>query len=726
MAHPLRLVLVLLGATSAVAAEAPRGPSFVNDVVPILTSNGCNRGACHGKPGGVNGFSLTLFGHDAAADYNAIVKDVDGRRVNRLDAEASLLLRKPTGNVAHGGGVVLARGSDDYRTLQGWIAAGAPPAQPDEPTLTDITLEPGSESLARKVKQQLTVTARYSDGSRRAVTRLALYEAADPRLATVTRGGLVESGDNAGDAAILVKYGGRVRVYRALIPFGPPLIDLPSFKPAGYIDRHLAEKWKLLGVQPSPECAEVTFLRRASLDLIGTLPTPDEVKTYLADRHADKRTRLVQKLLQRPEFADFWTLQWADLLRINSALIEKEGVAVFYAWLHDAVQKNRPWDELTRELLTVKDAGNFQNGPVNFLRSCTDAEEMAVSTAQAFLGARIVCARCHHHPHEGWKQDDYWQFANFFARVRTKKAGSALTKTKEVVLYLDKNSELVHPRTGQPPLPLKAFGGPLFPDAADAADRREVLAKWLTSPDNDVFARAFVNRVWRHFFGRGLVEPVDDLRPTNPAVNEPLLDALVRDFIAHHYDVKYLIETIATTRAYSLSSQPTDDNRGDQTNFAYAYPRRLTAEQLLDAIAQATAVPDSFPGYPDVKRAIALPDSQAASRFLEVFGKPARTAACSCERRDEPTLSQALLMIGGEALHKKIGSDQGRLTKLLAEKKTTAEIADELCLWTLSRPAKPEEIALAEKNLKQATDARAAWEDFFWVLLNAKEFLLNH
>jgi hypothetical protein len=736
-----RLTATFGGQSAAVPVRVlglakPPAVSFRNEVMPVLASAGCSQAACHGAQAGKGGFKLSLFGYDPAADYQALAGGGQPPRIDRAAPAASRLLLKATMAEPHGGGLRFTPGSLPYRVLRDWIAGGAP-VPGDGPALARLAVTP-AERLAPRAGQPQRLLARavYSDGSERDVTSLARYDAVDPDAVEVTAGGTVTP-LRPGAAVVMVRYGGQVARFQGLVPFAWPLPAPKYPRPENAIDRRAFARLGQLGLPLSPPASDLEFLRRVSLDLAGTLPTPDEIRGFLAECAAEPgaaRERLIDALLQREEHRYFWAQKWSDLFKVNSRDLGPDGMFAYYRYFLEAVQTNKPWDRLARELL-VSQPGTGPAG--GYYLTALTPEERAASTAEVFLGARIQCAQCHHHPFERWSQDDFWQFAAFFARVPSpRNRGGVRALGRPAAVPVAGPQELIHPRTKQPVFPPKPLDAPpvLEPDAG--GDRREPLAAWLTAPDNPWFARAFVNRVWKHFFGRGIVDPVDDLRDTNPPSDPALLDALAAEFRASGCDARALIRSICRSRVYQTTSRPLPGNAEDTRFFSHAGFRRLTAEQLADAIAQATGVPDEYPGFERGVRAIQLPDPEIAAPFLDAFGRPGRTQACECERVNDPSVGQALQLITGPVLSVKAAAGNGRIARLLFfTTKAPDEIWEELYLWTVSRPPTGAErqawhahlsSQLATHPENQAGTTQAALEDWFWALLNSKEFLFNH
>jgi hypothetical protein len=708
--------------------DRPQPASFRHELIAALNVGGCNMGACHGTPSGKNGFRLSLRGYDPAADYLQLTRDVSGRRTDRLDPMASLILQKPLGRVPHEGGLRFTPDSIPARVFQAWIGQGLRDDPPGLPAVQSIEVVPGGRVLHEPARwQQLAVRARFSDGTIRDVTRLTVFSASDPAVADVSREGLVEF-QQSGEVAVLCRYLEEmvsIRLTYLEPKKGFRWSDPPSNND---VDRFVFGKLRMLNILPSDLCTDQEFVRRVYLDVCGILPTADQTRAFLSSTDRDKRSRLVDQLLERPEYADFWTLKWSDVLRCDRKTIQVKGIHVYQDWLRDQIARNVPFDQVVRELLTA--GGNtFANPPANYYRIARDPQNLAETTAQLFFGVRMQCAKCHNHPFERWTQDDYYSMAAFFARVRQKT--DAVTPGEgpqhmgaAEVIYTDRNGEVVQPRSGKVMAP--KFMGGVVPAIPPGQDRRLVLAAWLTSPDNPFFARSVVNRIWFHILGRGIVDPVDDFRDSNPSANDELLNGLAREFAIHHFNVKHLLRVILNSRTYQLSAQTNDFNKDDNKYFSHAVTRLLSAEQLLDAISTATQVPEKFAGLPLGTRAMQLPDGEVNNVFLKTFGQPARELACECEREGDSNLAQALQLINGPTINDKVRSPHNRLSQLLARKLPAADVLKELYLVTLSRPPAAEEVKASLEHVAKAADPRKGWEDVQWALLNSKEFLFRH
>jgi hypothetical protein len=699
--------------------DKPAPVEFVNHVTAVLSKAGCSMGACHGSPSGKNGFRLSLRGYDPVLDLETLSKEVFGRRTNRLTPDESLILRKPVGRVPHEGGVRMAINSPEYQLLRDWIAQGLQGDPGGTPHLQKLQVLPERRVLTEPANsQQIVALAHFSDGSVRDVTPLAVFTSSNEEVGKVSDTGLVD-GRLTGETAILVRYLDQIAT--AHITFLKPAADFSWIDPPenNYIDKHAFAKMKMLQILPADLCSDEEFMRRASLDATGSLPMPAEVRQFLADQDPAKRAKLIDRLLEQPAFYDFWTLKLADVLRSNRKAIQEKGVHVFQRWIHDSLVADKPFDQFVRDLL-VAEGNSYKNPAVNYYRVSRDPQNSVETTAQLFMGVRIQCAKCHNHPFEKWTQNDYYGLAAFFARVKYKPGPEA---TEEIV-YVDRAGEVTQPRTGQQ-MPPKFLGGPA-PEVPTGQDLRTALAQWLTSADNPFFAKAAANRIWFHVMGRGIIDPPDDVRDSNPPSNEELLDALTQDFIAHKFSIKHLVRTIMNSRVYQLSAETNNWNKDDVAYFSHAQVKMLTAEQLLDAICTATDLPEKFAGLPVGTRATQLPDPEVKHPFLMTFGQPNRELACECERESDSSLSQALQMINGPLVAGKLRDANNRIGKLLAANRSDAEIAHDLYLATLSRaPREPELKAIAD-HIQAAADRRKALEDVHWALLNSKEFLFRH
>jgi hypothetical protein len=702
-------------------AGEERPLNFANDVVPLLTRHGCNAGGCHGKASGQNGFKLSLFGFDPTLDYNALVKEDRGRRIFAAAPDSSLLLTKPSGRAPHGGGRRLPPDGEAYQTLRRWIKQGMPLGDNHGVVLQHLEVVPGQRVLQRQGQQQLAVLAHYSDDSVRDVTRQAQFQSNEPGVAAVDEDGLVRTLDLAGEAAVMVRYQGQVAVFRATVPLGRPIEHYPDFPPANYVDELTLAKWKQLGLVPSELCTDGEFIRRVTLDLCGKLPTPDEVRAFLADTTPDKRARLIDRRLEDRDYAAYFAMRWGSILR-NSQLAGAEQAAyAFHEWLADMIARNRPYDELVRGVVAA--SGEWQEAPaVNWFWQMRDDQlhQPVADTAQVFLGLRLQCAKCHHHPYERWSQDDYYGLAGFFARLGRKGPGEPLT----YYASRTRTSGEINPHTGKPIEP-KLLDGPVL-DVPPEQDPRHKLVDWMARPDNPFFAKALCNRLWGHLLGRGLVDPVDDMRETNPPSNPELLDALAKDFIAHKFDMKHVLRTICNSRTYQLSSVPNEYNRHDRQNHARYYGKRLIAEVLLDGVDQVCGTRTQFNKMSRQARAVDLPHEGFGSYFLDVFDRPPRSSACECARSTGASLSQVLHLANSPEIEDKVSSGNGRVAKLVQDKVAPEKAVEELYLAAFARYPSEQEKKTALAYLDKQTDKRRGLEDVLWALLNSREFLFNH
>lgn len=694
----------------------PTPVSFQHEVQPILTKARCNSGGCHGKAEGQNGFKLSLLGFDNRFDHDALTKEGKGRRLSVTAPETSLLLRKAIADTPHGGGRKIEPDSPQYKRVLRWIASGAPADVPGERQVVSIEVEPAELVMTPGGTQQLRVWAIDDAGQRRCATVETDYISNAPHIAEANLRGLLQASEIPGEAAVLVRYLGHVAVCRVAVPRASGVFTRPA--EVNFIDTHVWNKLTRLGIPPSDSIDDAAFLRRCFLDVIGTLPTAVEARTFLADRSPDKRVKLIDSLLQRPEYTDYWAMKWSDLLKADKLKITPQGTVGLTRWLRKQFAANRPYDEMAREILTSQ--GPVQSeGPAAFFKTLDGPEVTSRAVSQLFLGVRIECAQCHHHPSERWSQDDYAGLAGFFSGIALKKLPDG---TEAVVARGGVDQK--HPRTGEL-VPARALGARPA-DFTNVVDRRQILTAWMTAPDNPFFARAIANRLWSHYFGRGLVEPIDDMRATNPATNEPLLDALEAHLKEQKFDMKAFTRTLLMSRAYQLGSA-TDANRDDRQHFSHARPKAVPAEVLLDAISQTTGVPEKFNGWPEGIRSIQVWDNRMPSYFFRIFGRPVRATVCECERSNEPSISQALHLLNSPEVNAKIAHRQGTARKLADSPLSDDQITDEIYLGTLSRFPTDDERQLMKTAFEAASgNRRIAVEDILWSVLNTKEFLYNH
>jgi len=734
---PLALLFGLGLATSLTAAPARDAKaaspatnhvSFLNDVLPVLSKAGCNGGTCHAKPEGRGGFKLSVFAYDPRNDFYNITRAARGRRVSPASPEHSLLLQKPTMTVQHGGGQRFAPGSPAHKTLLNWIRQGMPYSLPDEPALTEVKVSPSENRYKKGATQPLRVTAKFSDGTTRDVTALSHFISNEKEIATVDDAGLVKVGTLSGEGVIVARYMGLVDVARVTVPTDRERPDsaYAALPRNNFIDDLAYARFKKLGLLPSAPATDAEFLRRASLDAIGTLPTHDEARAFLADTDPDKRSKLIERLLANPAWADHWAIKWADLVRPSPFRVGVRSTYMMDAWLRESFRANKPFDQFARELLTAE-GSTHRYGPVVFYRHFRAPDELAPVISQVFLGVRLECARCHHHPNERWRQDDFFSFSAFFTDIRRKGQGisTPISGEPEYIWFAEGRSTVKHPVTGAVMKPTPLAGAAM--EIPTTTDPRATLADWMTQADNPFFARAVVNRVWAEFFGRGIVEPVDDFRASNPPTNEPLLDALAKDFAAHKFDMKHVMRTLMRSHLYQLSSLPNETNIADTKNFSRAYRRRLPAEVLADAVASVTGVPDNFQGLPAGARALEAWNNRLASDTLDAFGRPNASADCPCERDTRTSVVQALHLMNSTRLHEKISGGEGRAARLAATTATPSEIITELYLAAFNRPPLAEELSIATRCFGDSASTRQpAIEDVMWALLNSAEFVFNH
>ncbi len=714
--------------------EKPFQWSFRNHIQPVLAKNGCSAGACHGAAAGQNGFKLSLRGFDDEGDYLTLTRSALGRRIIPSDPGRSLMLLKPTTAVPHKGGKRFETNSIDYRIIAEWIASGAPGPQTNDTRITRIEILPQHAVLCAGASQQLSVQAHFSDGHVEDVTRWAKYTSANETVGQIDDTGLVKI-VGFGEGAVTAWYLSRIDIGTITVPYTNkvPAKVFTQAKRRNFIDDMILEKQRDLNLPPSPRCSDSEFLRRVFLDTIGVLPTAAETQAFLADKSSHKRDKLIDSLLRRPEFVDYWTYKWCDLLLVSSHQLRPPAMWAYYDWVRNNVAANTPWDVFVRKVVTAQ-GSTLQNGAANFYVLHDDARVMAETVSQAFLGMSINCAKCHNHPMEKWTNKQYYQMANIFARVRTKNA----PEDGNSIVFVSDSGDIAQPLTGhpQPPAPLDAK--PLSMDSPD--DRRAYLAEWLVSPTNHYFSRAIVNRVWANYMSVGLVESVDDLRDTNPASNEKLLSALAKYLADQKFDLKSLMRLILQSETYQRASEPLPQNEADTRFYSHHYPRRLMAEVLHDAIAQVTGVPTQFTvdhpevlggrgeKYPFGLRAIQLPDTQTDSYFLRAFGRPDRDKTCECERTAEPNVTQVLHLANGDTLNKKLEAKNNRISTMIAEKTPDEKFVDDAYLSALCRYPTPEEKSKTLKVLQDAGEAehRPAIEDVYWSVLSSKEFLFDH
>ena len=726
-------ILAFLASAAFARAAEERPINFANQIVPIFTKAGCNAGGCHGKSSGQNGFKLSLLGFEPTEDYEHLIKEARGRRIFPAAPERSLLLLKATGELPHGGGKRLEKGSRDYELLMKWISLGTPYGHPNDPYVTGIEVSPKEKTMPLGAEQQLAVTAIYSDGSKEDVTRSALYEPNDKELAKVDDGGLVKFYQQPGDVAVMIRYQAKVAVFSATLPLGASVGNLPAAR--NFVDDIVFKKLQTVGMPPSDLCDDATFLRRSCVDIAGRLPTVEETKKFLADPDPQKREKWIETLLASTDYADNFANKWSALLRNKRTTpAQMRGTYAFHDWIRDSLMSDKPYDQFVREI--IASSGEMdENPPTTWYRQVSSVQSQVEDSAQLFLGVRLKCAQCHHHPFERWSQQDYYSYSAFFSLVGRKATGAP---GEEAIFAKRGMASATNPKNKQVVKPA-GLGSPVLALSADE-DPRMALADWMADKNNPFFAKALVNRYWKHFFGRGLVDPEDDMRETNPATNPELLNALAKNFIESGFDLKQLVRTIAQSRVYQLSAIPNQYNGVDKQYFSRYYPKRLTAEILLDAVNQVARAENSFSGLPAGTRAVQLPDNSfnAASYFLTVFGRPDASTSCECERSGDASLAQSLHLINSKELYDKLAAEKSAAALLSADKaRKNEEKIRELYFAAFSREPDGQEMELAkgyiEKKTKgkegkpeEAVAARQAYEDIIWALVNTKEFEFNH
>lgn len=717
--------------TVEVSGTESASVSFSEDVIPLLSKTGCNQGACHASQYGKGEFKLSLFGFAPEEDHPQFVRDWQQRRVSFVEPAASLVLKKATMEVGHGGGRRFAKDSYEYALLLDWLTAGAPGPIKDQPHVVGMTVTPAERVYSTDQTQQLRVVAEYSDGSTRDVTHRALYDSMGEGVATIDDAGLITAHD-AGQAAIMVRYQGQAKISMVLLPHESS-DDLSSFVAQNFIDEKVKEHWLRLGLVPADLCSDEVFIRRAFLDAIGTLPSAEKIEAFLASDAPNKRAKLVDELLGLTgdasrdvfvnEWSAYWALKWGDLLRNNRNKLGDGGMWALYNWMRASLRENKPVDSFVREIITAQ-GSIYANGPANYYKVATKPEDLAETTAQVFLGVRMACAKCHHHPFEVYSQADYYGLAAFFTRVGTKGSSDFGALGRDTVVMLRNSGSIRHPRTRQTMEPTPLLSQPVSLDGV--RDLRRPLANWITSAENELFARNVVNRFWGYFMGAGLVEPIDDMRATNPASIPSLLAALADDFVASGFDLRQLMKQIMTSRVYQLSSTPRPENVADTRLHLHYNVKRLPAEVLLDAIDDACGTQERFSGVPLGTRAIELPDSNYTSYFLDTTGRPQRVITCECERTSTPNLAAVLHLVNGDTIQKKLADKGGRVAKFVAEKSAPNDAVRELYLATFSRPPSESETAAAVALIESAESPQQGLEDVLWALLNSREFLFNH
>jgi hypothetical protein len=711
--------LLLLASIAAISAQP--AVTFLRDVAPILNKTGCTSGPCHGAAKGKNGFKLSLRGYDPQFDYEALLYDLAGRRFNRADPGRSLMLAKPTQQVAHGGGLRFDKNSDYYKTIYNWIAQGVPFGDPEKDTVAAIEVQPKEIAMPKPGETaQVTVLARYKDGQTRDVTKEATVESNVPDVAKVDAQAKV-SGERIGEATMLVRYQGKYATVPLTILNPKPGFVWKALPQHNFIDTHIDAKLQKLHIQPSGLADDATFLRRVTLDLTGQLPTPEEVRSFVADASPTKlkRSKMIDKLIARPAYTDYWTIKWGDLLQSSRKYLGEKGTFAFREWIRDSIATNKPYDKMVRELLTSR-GSSYEDPAANFYRITREPKPTMEKTTQVFLGVRMVCAQCHDHPFERWTQNQYYEMSAFFSAVGLR---SGYEIGEEIIYDQRTDYEMKHPKDSRIVKPEFLVASSVPVPIPNDDRRRDALATWLASKQNPFFAKAIANRVWSYFYGKGIIDPVDDIRASNPPVNPALLDALTKDLTDHNFDMQHLMRTIVNSRAYQASITPNEWNEKDADNFSHAAPRRMSAEALMDAVAAAAGARPNFPEVPEDTSASQLPDPHVGrDGFLDLFGRPSRESACECERRADLSLPQALNLVNGRTISDAVADPKGRVAKLVLGGKTDAAIVEELYLSALSRLPNKAESERGQKYLAGGARTVRA-QDLMWALLNSKGFL---
>jgi hypothetical protein len=723
--------VLCLGATPLFAQAPSTGSgqaarvTFLRDVAPILNKTGCTAGACHGAAKGKNGFKLSLRGYDPQFDYESLLYDLSGRRFNRADPGKSLMLAKPSQEVAHGGGQRFAKNSDYYKAIFNWISQGVPYGDPAKDTVVELRAEPAEILMAKPGETtSLKVIVRYQDDQVRDVTRETAMESNVPDVARVESDTSLDMpvirGERVGEATLLLRYQGKFAAIPVTVLNPKPGFVWKPLPQHNYIDRLVDAKLERLKIQPSASTDEATFLRRVSLDLTGRLPSPERVRAFLADGRLSrvKRAAMIDELIASPEYVDHWTVKWSDLLQSNRKFLGEKGAYEFQHWIREAIASNRPYDKVVRELLTAR-GSSYDNPAANYFRVTREAKPAMEKTTQVFLGVRMVCAQCHDHPFERWTQNQYYQMSAFFSAVGIR---AGFEVGEEIVFDQRADYDMKHPRDGRVMKPQFMLASSHAP-VPDNALRRDAFADWLTSKDNPFFAKAIANRMWSYFLGKGIIDPVDDIRASNPPSNAALLDALTKDFVGHNFDLRHLMRAIVSSRAYQASIATNEWNASDRDNFSHAIPRRLAAEELMDAVASAAGARPRFPEVPENTRASQLVDPHIGREgFLDVFGRPARDSSCECERRSDFSLPQALNLVNGKTISDAVADSKGRVAKLILSGKSDAAIVDDLYLAALSRLPTVEERQRGVAYLSNPGRGSRV-QDLLWALLNSKAFL---
>ena len=718
----MRPTLLLVSLTLALHAAEPI--TFLRDVAPILNKTGCTSGPCHGAAKGKNGFKLSLRGYDPQYDYEALLYDLSGRRFNRAAPASSLMLAKPAQLVPHGGGIRFETNSAYYKTIFNWISQGVPYGDPAKDAVSSIEVEPKEIAMPKPGETaQLKVTARFADGLTRDVTKEATVESNVPNVAKVDSGAKV-AGERTGEATLLVRYQGKFSTVPVTILNPKPGFVWKPLPQYSYIDQHIDAKLQKLKLQPSGVMDDAAFLRRVSLDLTGTLPTPDEIRAFLADPAPQrlKRSRKIDKLLASPAYADHWTVKWGDLLQSSRKFLGEKGTYGFREWIHSSIAANKPYDKLVRELLTSR-GSSYDDPAANYFRTTREPKPTMEKTTQVFLGVRMVCAQCHDHPFEKWTQNQYYQMSAFFSAVGLRPGYEV---GEEIIYDQRADYEMKHPKDSRVMAPEFLIASATPVKIPTDQRRRDSLADWLVSKQNPFFAKAIANRIWSYFLGKGIIDPVDDIRASNPPVNPALLEALTKDLTDHNFDLQYLMRTIVNSRAYQTSFVPNEWNQNDEDNFSHALPKRLNSEQLMDAVSMASGAKPNFPEVPEDTNSAQLPDPHVGKDgFLDLFGRPNRESACECERRADLSLPQALNLINGATISDAVADPKGRVAKLILAGKSDTAIVEDLYLATYSRFPTQQESENGLKYLAGGARTTRA-QDLLWALLNSKGFLYSY
>lgn len=708
-----------------------KNASFVMDVVPILNKGGCSLGGCHASQFGKGGFKLSLFGYAPEQDYPEIARDNRQRRISILQPEKSLILQKASMAIAHGGGRRFAKDSYEYRILHTWISEAVTEIDDKEAKVVGMEVTPISRRYKKGDVQQLRVIAEYSDGTKRDVTAQAQYDSLVETIATVTPRGKMEI-QGSGQTAVMVRYMGQAKLSTIISPYKTK-VNLADFKPNNFIDEHIKKRFDELGLEPSPVCSDEVFIRRAFVDSIGTLPSPEKVKTFLASKAPNKRSQLIDELLgltgdpARDLYVEpwsaYWGMKWGDLLRNNRNKVGDGGMWAFSNWIRQSLRENKPVNEFVNEIITAQ-GSIYQNGPANYFKIASNPQDLAESTAQIFLGVRMQCAKCHHHPFEVYSQKDYYSLAAFFTRVGNKASVDFGALGQDTIIKVKNSGSIRHPRTRKTMQPTPLLGEPI--DVSSYRDFRRPLARWITSPGNRLFSRNIVNRFWSYYMATGFVEPIDDMRETNPASNPELLETLADHFVDSGYNLKELMRVIMNSRAYQLSSEPRPENAANTRFYTHFNVKRLSAEVMLDALDDLTGAQERFSGVPQGTRAIELPDPNYTSYFLDTLGRPKRVITCECERTSQPNLSQVLQVANGQLINSKLAVKNGRIEQFLKAKTTDHDVFTEMYLVAFSRFPTKQELASCDAVVKASKNKREGFQDVMWALCNSREFLFNH